>query len=85
MEAAHSLDLSGVDNMKLKNYIQKIERLEEEKKEISKEISDTYSEAKSEGFDTKVMREVIKLRKMEDDKLREQEMLVQTYMNALDT
>ena len=48
----------------LKDYIERIERLEEEKSEIQKDITGVYNEAKGEGFDPKVMRQVIKLRKM---------------------
>lgn len=73
------------EHIKLKQYINRIESLEDEKKEISQQISDIYASAKSTGLDPKVMRQVIKLRKMKDEDLREQEILVETYMNALNS
>ena len=54
----------GVESTKLKSYIERIERLEEEKKGLSSDITDLFSEAKSNGFDVKTMRQVLKLRKM---------------------
>ncbi|MDZ5761453.1 DUF2312 domain-containing protein [Lyticum sinuosum] len=72
-------------NLKLKSYIEKVEYLEEEKKELSKSITEIYNEAKSEGFDTKAMRQVIKMRRMKDEELKEMEILIETYMNALDS
>lgn len=70
-------------DLKLKRLIENIEKLNEEKSEISRQISDIYKEAKAFGFDTKAMREVIKKRKMDSDKRIELEQLTETYKEAL--
>jgi uncharacterized protein (UPF0335 family) len=67
----------------LKAIIERIERLEEEKKTISDDIRDVYAEAKGNGFDTKALRAIIRLRKMDVDERREQEAVLETYMHAL--
>jgi uncharacterized protein (UPF0335 family) len=67
----------------LKQAIEKIERLEQEKAEISEYIRDAFSEAKSHGFDVKIMRQVLKLRKMKKEEVVEQETLLDTYKMAL--
>jgi uncharacterized protein (UPF0335 family) len=68
---------------KLKSFIERIERLEGEKAELAEDIREVYAEAKSEGFDTKIMRQVIRLRKLEIHERREQEELLDTYRKAL--
>ena len=68
---------------KLKSFIERIERLEGEKAELAEDIREVYGEAKSEGFDTKIMRQVIRLRKLEIQERREQEELLDTYRKAL--
>ncbi|HSQ97910.1 MAG TPA: GapR family DNA-binding domain-containing protein [Rickettsiales bacterium] len=70
-------------DLKLKRLIENIEKLEEEKKETSRQISDIYKEAKGFGFDTKAMRRIISLRKMDSDKRIELEQLTETYKEAL--
>lgn len=67
----------------LRLFIERIERLEEEKKGIGDDVRDVYSEAKSNGYDTKVMREVVKLRKMETHTRQERDALLDTYRSAL--
>ena len=67
----------------LGTYIDRIERLEEEKKELLADIREIYSEAKSAGFDTKVMRQVIKLRKMDPADRAENQFLLQEYKKLL--
>lgn len=62
--------------------VERIERLEENKKEIADDIKDVYLEAKSKGYDNKTIREIIKLRKLEPDVVREQRMLLDTYLAA---
>lgn len=69
---------------KLRSLIERIERLEEEKAGIASDIRDVYAEAKSGGFDPKIMRAVIKLRKMNTADREEQEFLLETYRKALD-
>lgn len=67
----------------LRLYIERIERLEAEKKTISRDISDVYAESKANGYDTKAMRAVVKLRKMETHARQEMDALLETYRNAL--
>ncbi len=73
----------GIESTKLKSYIERIERLEEEKKGLSSDITDLFSEAKSNGFDVKTMRQVLKLRKMKTNDRTEQEYLLDLYKRAL--
>lgn len=68
---------------RLRLLIERIERLEEEKKGISDDIKDVYAEAKAVGYDPKAMRLVVRLRKMRPDDRREMEAIVDTYKNAL--
>ena len=63
--------------------IERVERLEEEKKGISDDIKDVFTEYKSRGFDTKMMKEVIRLRKMQPHDRQEMEAILQTYLAAL--
>lgn len=67
----------------LRLFIERIERLEEEKKSIADDIRDVYSEAKSQGYDTKVMRQIIRLRRMESHHRQEWEAILETYKSAL--
>ena len=69
---------------KLRSQIERIERLEEEKTGILSDIKDIFAEAKSCGFDPKIMRKIIKLRKMNAADRDEQELLLETYRKALD-
>ena len=74
----------GVSAGQLKSVIERIERLEEEKAALAADIRDIYAEAKANGFDPKVLRQVIKIRKMDKADRDEQEMLLDTYLHALD-
>jgi len=67
----------------LKAFVERIERLEEEKKAISDDVRDVYGEAKANGFDTKALRAVVRLRKQDADERHEHEMVLETYMHAL--
>jgi uncharacterized protein (UPF0335 family) len=67
----------------LKQYIEKIERLEAQKAEISQDISAVLQEAKGNGFDSKTIRQILKLRKMESSELIEQDELLDLYREAL--
>jgi uncharacterized protein (UPF0335 family) len=75
--------MSDTNNDMLRLLIERIERQEEEKKTISDSIREIYSEAKSHGYDVKILRAVIRLRKMEKNERAEYEVLLETYMNAL--
>jgi len=68
---------------RLRQYVERIERLEDEKREIQEQIKDVYNEAKAEGFDVKVMRQVIRLRRMKPHERGELEELLETYKAAL--
>ena len=74
---------SGFAKEHLRSFIERIERLEEEKKALADDIREVYSEAKGTGFDTKVMRQVIRLRKMESADRQEQEAMLDLYLSAL--
>jgi uncharacterized protein (UPF0335 family) len=67
----------------LRLFIERIERLEEEKKGIADDIRDVYSEAKGQGYDAKIMRQIVRLRKMTNDDRAEMEAVLDTYKAAL--
>jgi len=67
----------------LKAFVERIERLEEEKKATSDDIRDVYAEAKANGFDVKTLRTVVRLRKLDVAERQEQEAILETYMHAL--
>ena len=73
----------GVEATKLKSYIERIEKLDEEKSALAGDIRDVFAEAKSNGFDTKTMRTVVKLRKMKMNERAEQEYMLDLYKRAL--
>ncbi len=67
----------------LKAFVERVERLEEEKKAIADDIRDVYAEAKSSGFDIKALRTVVRLRKQDFNERKEQEAILETYLHAL--
>lgn len=77
-------DIGGIDANRLRSLIERIERLEEEKTAISGDINDVYAEAKGARFDTKIMRSIIKLRKMNAADRDENDFLIEAYRKALD-
>ena len=83
---ADNAEITKIDETtreKLRQTVAKIERLEEEKKEVAEQIKEVYGEAKAIGFDTKALRSVIRLRKIERAEREEQEMILETYLIAL--
>jgi len=74
---------AGLVVERLRSFIERLERLEEEREGIAADIREVYSEAKGAGFDTKIIRQVVRLRKMDDNDRREQEMVLDTYLHAL--
>jgi uncharacterized protein (UPF0335 family) len=76
-------DVGGIAGDRLKSFIERIERLEEEKRALSEDIKEVFAEAKGTGFDTKIMRQILKIRKMDQDELDEQEALLDVYKRAL--
>lgn len=77
-------NIGGVDINRLTSIIERIERLEEEKKELTKDINSIYAEAKSSGYDTKILREIIKLRRKSAMERQEEDYLIEAYRKALD-
>ena len=77
-------EVGGIAADRLRSLIERIERLEGEKKALSGDIRDVFAEAKSAGFDVKIMRAILKLRKMNAADRDEQEFLLDTYRKALD-
>jgi uncharacterized protein (UPF0335 family) len=82
IENSEVVENKSKDNQ-LKSFIERVERLEEEKSNILADIKEVYSEAKSLGYDPKIMRKVLIIRKMDIDERLEQEALLDTYRNAL--
>ncbi|MEM1287235.1 MAG: DUF2312 domain-containing protein [Pseudomonadota bacterium] len=76
---------SSIAAGQLRSFVERIERLEEEKKAIADDIKDVYGEAKGNGFDTKVLRQVVRIRKQDQAERQEQEALLDLYLGALGT
>ena len=76
-------DVGGVAGEQLKSFIERIERLEEEKRALSGDIKEVYAEAKGTGFEPKIMRQIVKIRKMDKEELDEEESLLDLYKRAL--
>ena len=76
-------EVGGIAADRLRSVIERIERLEEERKALAGDIKDIYAEAKSAGFDVKVLRQIIRLRKQEPAEVEEQETLLDVYRRAL--
>ena len=76
-------DVGGIAGERLKSFIERVERLEEEKRALAEDIKEVYAEAKGTGFDTKIMRQLVKLRRMDKDDVDEQETLLDIYKRAL--
>lgn len=73
----------AVETTKLRSYIERIEKLEEEKATMAADVRDVFAEAKSNGFDTKTMRQILKLRKLNHNDRLEQEYMLDLYKRAL--
>ena len=76
-------DVGGIAGERLRSFIERIERLEEERRALSGDIKEVYAEAKGSGFDTKIMRQIVRLRRLDKDDLDEQETLLDIYKRAL--
>jgi uncharacterized protein (UPF0335 family) len=83
MSEHEKTDVGGIAADRLRSIVERIERLEEEKKALSADIKDVYSEAKSAGFDVKVLRAVIRLRRQKPEEVEENEYLLVLYRRAL--
>ncbi len=82
-DTAKHADVAGISGEHLEQYIARIERLEEEKSELTQDIRDVYLEAKGNGFDASIMRQIVRMRKMDKHELDEQETLIDLYRQAL--
>jgi uncharacterized protein (UPF0335 family) len=80
---AAEVKTGGIAADRLRSLVERIERLEEERKALGNDIKDIFSEAKSAGFDVKVLRQLIRLRKQEPAEIEEQETLLDVYRRAL--
>ena len=76
-------ETGGVAGERLRSFIERIEHLEEEKTALTEDIKEVYSEAKGTGFDVKIMRQIVRLRKLDTADRQEQEALLETYLAAL--
>ena len=76
-------DVGGIAGERLRSFIERIERLEEERRTLGADIKEVYAEAKGAGFDAKIMRQLIRLRRIDKDDLDEQETLLDIYKRAL--
>jgi len=83
VETTSGVEAGGIAADALKSFVERIERLEEEKKALADDIKDIYAESKATGFDPKIIRHIIGLRKMDENERQEQEMLLDTYTHAL--
>lgn len=77
-------EIGGIAADRLRSFIERIERLEEEKAALAADIKEVYSEAKGTGFDIKVIRMVVRLRKMDQSDRQEQDAILDLYKRALD-
>jgi uncharacterized protein (UPF0335 family) len=76
-------DEGGVSGKRLRAFIERVERLEEEKAALAEDIKEIYAEAKATGFDTKTIRKLIRLRKMDAEKRQEEDALLELYKSAI--
>ena len=83
MDEPHATSLTETAREKLRQTVARIERLEEEKKEVAEQIKEVYGEAKAFGYDVKALRTVVRLRKQDRDERKEQEAILDVYLSAL--
>lgn len=77
------MDVGGIAGDRLKSFVERIERLHEERDALANDVRDVFAEAKSNGFDVKILREVIRLRRMDEPARNERDELLDLYMRAL--
>lgn len=85
-DSAANNNIESVDKAtasRLKSIIERVERLEEEKSALAEDVKEVYGEAKATGFDPKIIRKIVRMRKIELEKRREEEMLLETYKAAI--
>jgi uncharacterized protein (UPF0335 family) len=81
--SAHTDVLNGTAQTQLKSIIERVERLEQEKAEISEQIKEVFAEAKGNGFDVKILRKIVRIRKQDRAKRMEEEAILDLYLSAL--
>ena len=77
------MSTNAIDASHLKAFLERIEKLEEEKRAIADDIKDVYAEAKGTGYDVKILRKIVSIRRQDRDKRREEEEILDLYMSAL--
>ena len=82
-DAASTESLNGTAQGRLKSLIERIDRLEEDKAAVQADLKEVYAEAKAEGFDAKILRKVVRIRKQDRAKRQEEEALIDLYLQAL--
>ncbi len=82
-EAGEGDSASGVSGQRLRSFIQRIEKLEEDKAAVGEDLKEVYAEAKGTGFDVKIIRQIVRLRKVEVEKRREFDELLELYKAAI--
>lgn len=78
-----SFPAQGQTDARLRSFIERVERLESEKSELAEDIKEVYGEAKANGYDPKIMRKIVRMRKMDVEKRREEEALIEVYRLAV--
>ena len=76
-------DINGIAAEALRSFVERVERLESEKKALAEDIKKVFAQAKGHGFDTKILRKIISLRKLEDHEREEMDQLIELYKNCL--
>jgi uncharacterized protein (UPF0335 family) len=80
---SNAVDTNAVDGGHLRAFVERIEKLEEEKRAIADDIKDVYAEAKGTGFDPKIIRKIVSLRRQDKSKRQEEEEILELYLSAL--
>jgi uncharacterized protein (UPF0335 family) len=81
--SGRNMSTNAVDANHLRAFLERIERLEEEKRAIADDIKEVYAEAKGTGYDTKIIRKIVSIRRMDRDKRREEEEILELYLSAI--
>lgn len=82
-DIGHNSEIYGISRDQLRAFVERIERLDEEAKALNDDRKDVYGEAKSMGFDVKILKKVIALRRKDDQQRMEEDMILNTYLQAL--
>jgi uncharacterized protein (UPF0335 family) len=83
LDASHPDVMTAATQGRLRSFFERIERLEEDKAAVANDLKEVFAEAKGEGFDTKIMRKILRLRKQDKAKRQEEEALIDLYLSAI--